>query len=279
MTAETTPAPERAARQRARGVAAVAFTRKHGATRLSDLSQSGTFRVLFPRPEPGAAPTAVLANIGGGIAGGDVLDLAVDWGEGADAVVTTQAAEKVYRALDAPALFATRLTVRAGASAHWLPQEAILFDGAALERRLDVDMAADATLLAMESLVFGRSAHGERMTSGRLFDRWRIRRANKLVFADAFELGGGPASVLDRKAVAAGAVASASLVYAAADAEARLDMVREILACDDVEGGASAFDGLLTARLVAHSAPALRRTLARLATALGGRPLPRVFAF
>jgi urease accessory protein len=70
----------------------------------------------------------------------------------------------------------------------WLPQETLLFDGARLERRLFVDMAGDAELLLVESLVFGRLAMGEAAIDARLEDSWRIRRAGRLVFADATRL-------------------------------------------------------------------------------------------
>lgn len=266
-------------RQRAVGRARVGFAYRRAATGLADLEQGGALRVLFPRPEPGACPTAVLANIGGGIAGGDRLDIAVEWGEGAEAVVTTQAAEKVYRASDAVAQFATTLTIGAGSVARWLPQETILFDGARLERSLDVAMAADAELLACESVVFGRTARGERVQTGRLRDRWRVRRDGRLVFADTLELDGALAKQLDRRAVAAGGVAVATVLFVAPDAEARLEALRAVLETAESEAGASAFDGLLTARLVGQTAAALRRDLVAVLTHLGRRPLPRVFAF
>jgi urease accessory protein len=272
-------ASRQARRQRAEGSASVVFARRAGATRLAHLEQSGALRVLFPRPEPGAAPAAVLANIGGGVAGGDRLDVAIAWSEGADATVTTQAAEKVYRAVEGPAWVETRLDVASGATAHWLPQEAILFDGARLERRLDIELAEDARLLACESIVFGRTARGERVRAGGVFDRWRVRRGGRLIFADALELENAVAERLDRRAVGAGACACATLLFSAPDAERRLDDVRALLASGGAEAGASAFDGIIVVRLAAQVASLLRRDLRALMTLLGERPAPRFFAF
>ena len=55
------------------------------------------------------------------------------------------------------------VTVKAGAEATvaWLPQETILFNRAALDRRLTVDLATDAGLLLVEPVIFGRQAMGE----------------------------------------------------------------------------------------------------------------------
>jgi urease accessory protein len=73
----------------------------------------------------------------------------------------------------------TRLTLGAGAELHWLPQEVILFDGAALDRRLEVEMAEDATLIMLETLVLGRAAMGETVRRLHLRDRRRVTRAGR----------------------------------------------------------------------------------------------------
>ncbi len=67
---------------------------------------------------------------------------------------------------------------------HWLPQETILFDGASMTRALEVDLAADARFLAVEAVLLGRRAMGERMITGQFRDRWRIRKGGRLLHAD-----------------------------------------------------------------------------------------------
>ena len=52
----------------------------------------------------------------------------------ASIAVTSQAAEKVYRALDEPARIATKLKVCEAAKLAWLPQETILFNRARICR-------------------------------------------------------------------------------------------------------------------------------------------------
>ena len=84
--------------QRSVGESRVVFARRDGATRLADLYQRDPCRVLFPDPEPGEAPQAVLVTTSGGVAGGDVLRMSIEVGPGGEALVATQAAEKIYRA-------------------------------------------------------------------------------------------------------------------------------------------------------------------------------------
>ncbi|WP_163363668.1 urease accessory protein UreD, partial [Enterobacter cloacae] len=79
--------------------------------------------------------------------------------------------------------------------------------------------AATAHLLAVESVVFGRLARGESVTHGFLFDRWRIRRGGRLVYAEGLRFDGPVADRLGARAAGAGAVAAASLVMVSPRAE------------------------------------------------------------
>ncbi len=253
------------------------FARQGATTARVRVRESGVLRLRLPR-RAGVCEGVVL-NTGGGVLGGDRLQLDFDLADGADVVLTTVAAEKVYRAEAREAAVTTRLTLASGARLAWLPQETILFDGAHLHRSLSVDMAADASLLAAETVVFGRLAMGETLVAGALRDGWRVRRAGQLVFADETRLAGGMAAVLDAAAGGGGARAAALVLFAAPEAEAALDPLRDILASfAAVEAGASAFDGLLVARLLARSPDALRAAMvAALSLLGGGRALPRVW--
>ncbi|WP_439575410.1 urease accessory protein UreD [Phreatobacter sp.] len=271
------PAP---ALERAQGAARLVFARRGDATVLRQAYQEAAVRVLRPRVEPGEDIEAVLINTAGGITGGDRFSLDIALEPGTRATVTTQAAEKVYRSSGGIGTLTTAIRLDSGAHLAWLPQETILFDGSALERRLDVAMAPDATLIAAESIVFGRIARGERVEAASLFDRWRIRRGGRLIFAEGLRLEGPVAHALLARAAGAGAVASALLLVVAPDAEPRLEGLREridTLAAEGVEIGASAFEGMLAVRLVGRDAFALRLALAALLEHLRG-PLPRVWS-
>ena len=263
--------------QRATGEASLTVRRRGRSTVIADLLQRGCLKLRFPRAE---GFEAVLLNSSGGVAGGDTLETRIQLGEAAAATLSTQAAERFYRVRpeDRAATVATSIDLTPGAQAEWLPQETILFDGSALHRRLDVAMAEDARFLGVEALVFGRTAMGERMRSGRVHDTIRITRGGRLVLHDAIRLAGNLHAALDRPAVAAGARAVATLVLVAPDAAARLDGVRAALASAPVEAGASAWNGMLVARLLGHDGACLRAGIvAGLAVLRDERPLPRVW--
>lgn len=260
--------------QRARGEARVSFVSTPRGTMLGHLFQDGAAKIRLPRTH-GADAEAVLINSAGGLTGGDHLGFSVDVGASATAVITTQACEKVYRSLGGPAEVAIRLKAGPGARLDWLPQETILFDRADLKRRVDVDLGAAATFLAVEAVIFGRRAMGEEVSEGGLHDRWRIRQGDRLIHADDIRMSGAIASLGQRSAVLAGAGAMASLVYVADDCDRHVDAVRLALG---ERGGASAWGGKLVARVVADDGLQLRRLLIPAIMALrAGRPLPKAW--
>ncbi len=264
--------------QRAIGSLHVAIKRRGPASVLADLRQDGCLKARFPRPVDWAE--VVTLNSSGGVAGGDRLESSFEVRAGARATFASQAAERFYRALpgDPPARVRTHLTVAEGAAAEWLPQESILFDRAALDRVLHVDLAADAWFLGVESLVFGRAAMGERVGTARLADTIRVRRAGRLLLHDAIRLSGEVAATLAHAATAGGGVAVASLIHVASDAEARLDDLRAALAAAPADAGASAWNGMLVGRIVARDGASMRASVvAGLAALRVGRALPRVW--
>ena len=264
--------------QRARGDLRVAFKQRDGATVLDGLRQAGCLKARFPRVDAGEWTTAVMLNTGGGVAGGDRLDLSFATGTGARATVVAQAAERFYRNVPggAPSLVRNTLTLAHGSALEWLPQETILFDRCALDRRLDIDLADDAWFLGVETVVFGRMAMGETVASAWLRDTIRIQRGGRLLWQDTTRMDGAVAGALARPAVGSGARAMATVIHAAPDAATRLDSVRAALS--GTEAGASTWDGLLIARILAPESATLRlAVIATLASLRADRPLPRLW--
>jgi urease accessory protein len=193
-------------------------------------------------------------------------------GAGAHLTVTTAAAEKIYRSLGPEAAVDVRLAVASGGRLAWLPQETIVFDRARLRRTIDVAVAEDASLILIEALMLGRAAMGETVRQGRLFDRWRVRRAGTLVFAETARLEGAVEERLRAPAVAAGGAAVATMLIMPC-AEARLEAVRARMNPKG-EAGISAWNGFAVARFVARDAARLRQDIIAMLSALD-TPLPR----
>jgi urease accessory protein len=263
------------AANRARGAVRFDVRLEDGVTRRGRLHESGSLRVRFPSPEAEGL-SAVFVNTAGGVAGGDRFDIDITAGEGARLTLTTAAAEKVYRAPDEAAQLNISLKAASGAHLGWLPQETILFDRAKISRRIDIDLAENASLLLCEIVVFGRSAMGERMQSGEFIDRWRLRRGGRLVFAETVRLDGDIGQKLARPAVANGGVAIGTALIVPGD-EALVERIREASQSFGGEVGISAWNGFAMARFCAQDAARLRADMMTVLGRASGAALPRLW--
>ncbi len=256
---------------------AIACAADGARTHLTTLTERGGYRAKFPRT-PGAGLEAVIVNSGGGVAGGDRVRLAASAGVGARLTVSTATAERIYRSLGPSTDVTVRLRADTGATLGWLPQPTILFSGARLDRRFEVDLAANARLILAETFVFGRIASGEIMGDGLVRDRWRIRRDGRLAFAETTRLDGNLAALLDRATVAGGARATALMIVVAPDAEDLRDRVRDALAECRADHGVSAWNGLLVVRALASGLDAVHDVVQRVVGIAAGGAVPRAWA-
>jgi len=188
-------------------------------------------------------------------------------------VAGTAAAEKIYRSTGPDTAVAIAIDAAPGSRCLWLPQETILFDRARLSRRINVNLAGDASLLMAEAVVFGRSAMGETVHEGRLVDRWRVRRDGRLLFAETVRLDGGISERLAQRAVTAGGIAIATVLMTPAD-ETSIAPLRDNRFQGEV--GLSAWNGIALARLCACDGATLRQDLITLLSALSAQ-VPRLW--
>lgn len=244
---------------------------REGRSVLDRFRTSGSYRVLFPRIQPRLE--AILINTGGGLTGGDRLDVDARVGAGAHLSITTQAAERAYRAASGEARVSSKVSVEKGGHLSWLPQELILFEGASLSRKLEIELHETATLLMVEPVVFGRAAMGERLTDARFVDRIAVDRNGTPLYRDGIHLSGDLDRHLGRIATAQGGGAMASLLYVAPDAEAQRDQVRATLG---ETGGASLLsEDVLAVRCLAPNAFHLRKRLLPVLDYLSRNTLPQ----
>lgn len=252
------------------------FTRVGHATRLADCYETGGLRLKLPNAD--AICEGVLINTAGGMTGGDTARITAAAGAHTRLRITTQSAEKIYRAEDSAASVDVDLSLGTESRLAWMPQEMILFDGAALSRTLTVNMPECATAMLFEMTVFGRVARHEQLEHGAFRDRWRVRRGGKLVFAEDTHLDGNMSETLAHKAVGDGARAVATFLLVAPGAEARLNHARELLRSAGSYCGASAWNRMLVARFSTRNPHELRQDAAQFISMLMRTKPPRVWA-
>lgn len=239
---------------------------------IDGLRQSGALKLLFPKHRHGVE--AVIINTAGGVTGGDQFDLSATAGEKSRLTLTTQAAERAYKAHPGQiGQMNTRLNAQANSTLHWLPQELILFQSAALKRSLRVDLAPGARFLMSEAVLFGRRAMGETVTNVSFDDHIDIRRDGVPLYRDGVRMTGDAAGLMQRPATGSGAAAMASVVWVAPEAQGKLADIRTMLGA---QGGASLLGpDLMVMRLLAEDGFALRRILVPILDQLTENTLPQ----
>ncbi len=247
--------------ERAEGSGRIVVSGSEKGTCITDVFQRSPIRIMFPRVGGAPVEEAVLINTAGGVAGGDWLECTVTALANASIAVTSQAAEKVYRALNEPAHIATKLKAHAGARLAWLPQETIVFNWGRICRDTEIDVSSGAELLALESLVLGRAAHGEEVVGGHITDRWRVKKDGRLIWADSFRVTDGVFPQLSRRALLSDCKAVATLIYFGRAVETRLEFVRDIVASLRCQCAATLVGGLIVARFATRLSSELRVAL------------------
>lgn len=261
--------------QRTRGSAIISVAQRLGEVRLDALRQEGSLKVLWPTSYSKGSLEAVLLNTAGGLTGGDTLRVSVAVGSGARLVVSTQAAERIYRSAGGTAEVETELRVEPGGRLDWLPQETILYNGSALDRRLTLDLAPGGRALLAEPVILGRRAMGERIRQADFRDRWEVRQDGRLFFSDRLRIQGDAWASLGAASALGEAGAWANIALFGPDATALLRPLRGLL--PKMAGASLIREGVLFARILAQDGFELRQTLIPALELLAGGPLPKVW--
>ena len=257
--------------QRARGQIDFRINGPH----VTHLYQSGCSKLMLPKTY-GIMREAVLLNTAGGITGGDALNTNITASD-CNLVVTSQTAERFYRSNMQPASISIVLKANNGAKLHWIPQETILFEGAAVDRTIRLDMAHDCNCLLAETLVFGRGAMGEKIRTCHFTDQWRLYEEGKLFHSEAIRMTGDIEKLLDSKAGAYGARIISTIICARKNLELLRPIVEKKLASMRSVSAASFFNGKMIIRLLNSHCLHGRTDFNQILMELRRQPMPRVW--
>lgn len=180
----------------AAGTAYLTFTRSGAETVLTRAFAASPAKVIATNGR-GATCWVYSATLGGGLVGGDDIQLHADVTAGARALLTTQASTKVYRS---PRRSRQMLnaTVHAQALLAVVPDPIVCFADADFVQTQRYDLHADASLVMVDWITSGRHAAGERWAFSRYESRFDIRRDSQRIFFDAVVLEPDIDSVVER---------------------------------------------------------------------------------
>ena len=174
---------------------ALAFERRAGRSVLARRAHEGPLVVQKPfYPEGDGVCHAIVVHPPAGIAGGDDLRIAVHVAPGAHALLTTPGAAKWYRTAGAGACQHVTIDAAEESAVEWLPQEAIVYDGAIAEIGWQANLARGARLIAWDIVCLGRTGSGERFARGRCAIATRVAREGVPILVERGVLEAGTAA-------------------------------------------------------------------------------------
>ena len=140
-------------------------------TKVTSVYAQAPFKIQRPfYPEGKQICHSVIIHTAGGIVGGDRLHQNIHLQPKTQALITTPAANRIYRSNGHKAEQDIKIIIDDGASLEYLPQETIVFKGANFRQNLRVELSTEkSTWLGWEIIRFGRSARGEIFDQG----EWR----------------------------------------------------------------------------------------------------------
>jgi urease accessory protein len=240
------------------------YERRASRTVLARNTHSGPLVVqksLYPEGE--SVCQNIVVHPPGGVAAGDSLHIDVALGAAAHAQITTPGAAKWYRSTGASAEQRIALKAHNAAVLEWLPQEAIIFDGAMADLALSVDLQGDAVFIGWDIVCLGRTASGERFGRGVLKHRVAVRRDGAPVFIERGIVRGGSRILASSAGLDGAPVFGTFFAACTSVSDALLHASRSAIA-DSGEATVTRLPGLLLGRFVGSSAEAARRHFTRL---------------
>ncbi|MGO1501203.1 MAG: urease accessory protein UreD [Marinobacter sp.] len=134
-------------------------------------------RPFYPEGRDGCCHVYLL-HPPGGVVSGDALNIDVTMATSAHTLLTTPAANKLYKADSNGVAWSqcTHLKIADGATLEWLPQETLAFDGSRGEQTFIIELEGNAKCMGWEILGLGRPASELPFVNGLLEQRFQVTR-------------------------------------------------------------------------------------------------------
>ena len=209
-----------------------------------DQYHRGALRVFRPLYLDGTGQVAYyVVNPGGGYLDGDSYLTEVEVLQGASAVLTTQAATKIYRTPTRPVRQDTRVSLAPGAVLELVPDQVIAYRGASYQQTTLVEMDPTAIFMSLEVLTPGWAPDGSAFGYDCVRMRTDIRVGGRCAVVDNLRLVPGEAGM-----AGLGALEGHSHLASFTALDARIDAalvteIGELLEVDGVRGAVTRVPG------------------------------------
>ena len=178
------------------GTGRLRFARVANRTAVVESFASSPLKFVNPRNH-GSAAWMVSSTFGGGLLGGDHINLTIDAGAQTQSVFMTQASTKVYRS-DSTATQSLECAVGDDALFVSAPDRVACFAGSALRQTQKYTLAPRANVVIVDWISAGRLDSGERWQFDRYCNRIEIWQNERLRFLDSLALDAAQGPLAER---------------------------------------------------------------------------------
>jgi urease accessory protein len=231
-------------------------------TELVRAKHIGPLRVQRPFYPEGECCHLYILHPPGGIVPGDTLTLDAKLENGAQVLLTTPSAGKIYGS-DAQLSGQSQgisAVLERGSCLEWLPQETIVFSGAEVKLSNRFQLADNANLIAWDIVCLGRRSSGEQFAAGNCRQHIDVWRGQQLLMRERCHWQGG-SDMLNADWGMSGNVVSGTFFATLESTRQQMDDWREALTQLNLSGewGLSQKPGIFIARYLGMSAEQCRR--------------------
>ncbi|MBR8828580.1 MAG: urease accessory protein UreD [Gomphosphaeria aponina SAG 52.96 = DSM 107014] len=171
---------------------------------------------------------SVVLHTAGGMVGGDTLRENIHLQKNAQVLITTAAAQKIYRSNGETAKQTIDIKIDEGANLEWLPTETIVFNGAIYQQKLRVELAPGGSWLGWEITRFGRTARGERFLAGEWRSHTEVWQQGKPLWIDPQWLPAGENMINSPHGLAGKAIVGSMIFIGKPVSQEIIDKARSI---------------------------------------------------
>ncbi|MBK1987952.1 urease accessory protein UreD [Sphaerospermopsis aphanizomenoides BCCUSP55] len=167
------------------GTLNLVYAKRQDSTQLIYNHNQAPLKIQRPfYPEGKEICHSIILHTAGGVVGGDKLTSQIHLQPHSQVLITTAAANKIYRSNGLQARQNINIQINAGAYLEYLPQETIIFNGAVYRQDVRIELDEKASFLGWEITRLGRTARGEKFVQGEMRSHTEIWRNNQPLWID-----------------------------------------------------------------------------------------------
>ncbi|QNP28095.1 urease accessory protein UreD [Cylindrospermopsis curvispora] len=168
------------------------YAQRQNSTQLMFSHNQAPLKVQRPfYPEGEKICHSVILHTAGGVVAGDRLSSKIHLQSETDVLITTAAANKIYRSNGLYAKQTVSIQIDRGSCLEYLPQETIVFNGGKYRQDVRIELGEGGSFIGWEISRLGRTARGEKFVEGEILSHTEIWQGEVPLWIDRQYIPGG----------------------------------------------------------------------------------------